>query len=123
MDSSVKHLDQGVTKGEVEMMPMLLRTVREGEPLPVSVGSVPLQPAPEDPRDAQEMAELQKALTRSKAERVDWLTQSWLLYRRSIASRKFEVVSLQKFIMIVGWGLFAGAPMSWASDDSLALRF
>ena len=109
MDSSSMHLDNGVTKEDVEMMPMLMKSVQEDEGLQFLPDSgTPLQPAPADTEDTEDIADLKQALLLSKAERVNWFVQFWLLYKRSIASRKFEVVSYQKFAMIIGWGIFAG---------------
>ena len=109
MDSSSMHLDNGVTKEDVEMMPMLMKSVQDDEGLQFLPDSgSPLKPAPADPEDAEDIADLKQALMLSKAERVNWFVQFWLLYKRAIASRKFEVVSYQKFAMIIGWGIFAG---------------
>ena len=112
MNSSSTHLENGITKQDLDMMPMLLKSVESGERLqflPDSGSSSPLEiSADDDFDDITQIAEEKIALQQMKEERIGWFAQFWLLYKRSVGSRRFEVMSIQKFILISAWAVFAG---------------
>lgn len=107
MDSSARHLAKGITPEDLELAPMLIKSAEKGARPDLPSKGEPLKPLV---RDTSSDDEDEKAILRQMKEidGLDWFSQFWLLYHRSVASRKFETLSVQKVVMIVGWSVVAG---------------